>query len=164
MNYIKKTLLQDEQIIYDTRPHWIIFFPAAILVTFLLFFLLFGDAFLPDFAIFGYSIPAFIDLALFVAVVYQVIVTYIRYATSEYGVTNQRIIIKVGFVSRATWEVLLKRVESIQVDQTVMGRVLNYGTVVIRGTGGSRDAFNYIPNPLEFRKIAQQEIAQSQKL
>ncbi len=164
MDYIKKTLLENEKIVYFTGPHWIIFAPAFIAFTFLLFLLVLGPFFLPNLIIFGYNILSILNFGLFVLTVFQAGVAYLRYATSEYGVTSQRIIIKVGFIRRATLEVLLKHVESIQVDQTIMGRILNYGAIVIRGTGGSRDAFSYVPAPLEFRRYAQQEIAQSQKL
>lgn len=164
MNYIKRTLLSNETIVYSTGPHWIIFGPAiAALVIFLMFFM-FGSFLLPDFQLFNISVLSLIDLGIFIVLVFQAVVCYIRYASSEYGITNQRIIIKVGFIQRYTLEVLLKRVESIQVGQSITGRLLNFGTVTIRGTGGSRDSFKYVPSPLEFRRIAQQEIAQSQQL
>jgi len=81
----------------------------------------------------------------------------IDYATSEFGVTNKRVIIKVGFLRRKTLELLLRHVEAISVDQTVMGRFLNYGSVTLTGTGGVREVFHNISAPLEFRKRIQGE-------
>ena len=72
----------------------------------------------------------------------------IDYATSEFGVTNKRVIIKVGFLRRKTLELLLRHVEAISVDQSVMGRLLNYGSVTLTGTGGVREVFHNISKPL----------------
>jgi len=79
----------------------------------------------------------------------------IDYATSEFGVTNKRVIIKVGFLRRKTLELLLRHVEAISVDQSVMGRLLNYGSVTLTGTGGVREVFHNISTPLEFRRQIQ---------
>lgn len=73
-------------------------------------------------------------------------------ATSEFAVTNRRVIIKVGLVSRKTVELKLDKVESIGVEQTIPGRILGYGTIVVRGTGGTNEAFRGIARPLEFRR------------
>ena len=76
-------------------------------------------------------------------------------ATSEFGVTNKRVIIKVGFLRRKTLELLLRHVEAISVDQSVMGRLLNYGAVTLTGTGGVKEVFHNISKPLEFRRKIQ---------
>jgi uncharacterized membrane protein YdbT with pleckstrin-like domain len=73
-------------------------------------------------------------------------------ATSEFAVTNRRVIIKVGLVSRKTVELKLDKVESIGVDQTIPGRIFGYGTIVVRGTGGTNEPFRGIARPLDFRK------------
>ena len=76
--------------------------------------------------------------------------------TSEFAITNKRIIIKVGFISRRTLEMNLQKVESIVVDQSILGRVLGYGTIMVIGTGGTKEPFHNIVSPLEFRKQYQQ--------
>jgi uncharacterized membrane protein YdbT with pleckstrin-like domain len=162
MSYISHTLLDNEKIEYYTGPHWIVFWRAIVSFAMFLAFFLFGTSILPHGHLFGYSVVDFISIALFAYTLIQTALCYITYITSEYGITNQRIIIKVGFIRRDTLEILLKRVESIQVDQSIMGRILNYGAVTIRGTGGSHDPFTNVPNPLQFRKVAQQHIASSQ--
>ncbi len=73
-------------------------------------------------------------------------------ATSEFAVTNRRVIIKVGLVSRKTVELKLDKVESIGVEQTIPGRIFGYGTIVVRGTGGTNEPFRAIARPLEFRR------------
>ncbi len=77
-------------------------------------------------------------------------------ATSEFAVTNRRVIIKVGLVSRRTVELNLEKVESIGVEQTVLGRILGYGTLVVVGTGGTREPFLGIADPMAFRRAVNQ--------
>jgi uncharacterized membrane protein YdbT with pleckstrin-like domain len=76
--------------------------------------------------------------------------------TSEFAITNKRVIIKVGFISRKTLEMNLQKIESITVDQTILGRILGYGTIMVIGTGGTKEPFCNIVAPLEFRKQYQQ--------
>ncbi len=76
--------------------------------------------------------------------------------TSEFAITNKRIIIKVGLVSRRTLEMNLGKVESVNVDQSILGRILGYGTIIVIGTGGTKEPFSDISAPLEFRRQFQQ--------
>jgi uncharacterized membrane protein YdbT with pleckstrin-like domain len=76
--------------------------------------------------------------------------------TSEYAVTNKRIIIKVGLIRRRTVEMNVQKVESILVDQSILGRIMGYGDISVVGTGGSRETFSDISNPIEFRKKFQE--------
>jgi len=80
----------------------------------------------------------------------------IDYFTSEFAITNKRIIIKVGLIRRKTVELNIPKVESVNVDQGILGRILGYGSISIVGTGGSRETFYNISKPLEFRKAFQQ--------
>jgi len=80
----------------------------------------------------------------------------IDWITSEFAVTNKRIIIKVGLISRRTLEMNIAKVESVNVDQGIIGRILGYGTITVIGTGGTREPFHYISRPLDFRKAFQQ--------
>jgi uncharacterized membrane protein YdbT with pleckstrin-like domain len=142
MGYIESNLLPDEKIVYKAKLHWIIFWKSCALV-----FL--GAIFLFIQPIIG-GVVVLIGLFAFLSPV-------IDYATSEFGVTNKRVIIKVGFLRRKTLELLLRHVEAISVDQTVMGRCLNYGSVTLTGTGGVREVFHNISAPLELRKRIQGE-------
>ncbi|MCC7029564.1 MAG: PH domain-containing protein [Chitinophagaceae bacterium] len=78
-----------------------------------------------------------------------------RYS-DEFGITNKRVIIKTGLISRKTLEMNLNKIESVNVDQSIMGRLLGYGTVTIIGTGGSRETFEQIADPIQFRKKFQE--------
>jgi len=68
--------------------------------------------------------------------------------TTEIAVTNQRIIQKHGLIRRDTIEINVPKVESVDVQQSVLGRLLNYGTVIVRGTGGSPNSPTYVADPL----------------
>jgi uncharacterized membrane protein YdbT with pleckstrin-like domain len=76
--------------------------------------------------------------------------------SSEFVITNRRIIIKTGFISRRTFEMNLSKIESVNVDQSFFGRIFGFGSMTIIGTGGSRESFHNISKPLEFRKAFQE--------
>jgi uncharacterized membrane protein YdbT with pleckstrin-like domain len=75
---------------------------------------------------------------------------------SEFVITNRRIVIKEGFIARRTFEMNLSKIETVNVDQTVMGRMLNYGSITIIGTGGTKETFHNIAKPMAFRKAFQE--------
>jgi len=77
--------------------------------------------------------------------------------TSEFAITNKRVIMKVGLIRRKALEMNLSKVESVNVDQTIMGRILGYGTITIIGTGGTRESFRSISKPMEFRRVFQEQ-------
>jgi uncharacterized membrane protein YdbT with pleckstrin-like domain len=77
---------------------------------------------------------------------------WILYRTTEFAVTDKRIIAKTGLISRSTVEMFLDKVESLHVEQTVMGRLFDFGSVTIRGTGATEESFRNISAPLELRK------------
>jgi uncharacterized membrane protein YdbT with pleckstrin-like domain len=76
--------------------------------------------------------------------------------TDEFAVTNRRVIVKTGLISRKTLEMNLSKIESVNVDQSIFGRLLGYGTITIIGTGGTRESFTNISKPLLFRKKFQE--------
>ena len=91
-------------------------------------------------------------LLVLVVGLYFLIVAWIRYRTTEFAVTDRRVMAKTGLVSRRTVEMFLDKVESLNVEQSIPGRVFGYGTVTIRGTGATSEAFGNISAPLELRK------------
>lgn len=80
----------------------------------------------------------------------------ISWFSDEFVITNKRAVVKAGVIGRRTVELNLEKVESIGVNQSILGRILGYGTVVITGTGGTRERFDFISRPLEFRKAFQE--------
>jgi uncharacterized membrane protein YdbT with pleckstrin-like domain len=166
MSYVEKHLIEGETIIYETRLHWIMLIGPVLLG------LLFG---LTGVGMFVLSARATADKSaasesmiflgaafLAVALIFIARGVLVRNAT-EMTVTNKRVFVKVGLASRRTIELLLSRVESIGVEESVMGRMLGYGTVIVHGTGGTPEIFNRIAHPLEFRTQVQQQIERSQE-
>ncbi len=146
MSYISAHLLDNETIIYQTKLHWIMFIhPLAWLMASLAIYTIQPQ--LPLLALF----PLLLAMG-------SAIATAVSLISSEFGVTNKRILIKVGFININSIDTLLSKVESIQVHQSLLGRLLGYGTLIICGTGGTRDRFSSIDNPLYFRRLVQEQI------
>jgi len=158
LGYIDKNLLADENIVYKTRLHKIIFFYPVLwmVIAIATWFLIPGD----DWELAGFLVKVE-DWKLGVAVIFaamsllQGFVIFTRYITSEFAVTDQRLMVKTGLVRRSTFELFLKRLEGIQVDQSIAGRILGYGTITASGTGGLQESFAMISSPLEFRGYIQ---------
>jgi uncharacterized membrane protein YdbT with pleckstrin-like domain len=150
MGYVERHLLPNERVLYKTRLHWILFTRPA-LVT------LVGVALTAVLAATGevtwlrYAGPV-----VLVAGLAWGVVEYVERATSEFAVTSTRLIFKIGLVARYTTELLLTKVESIGVQQTLPGRLLNYGDLVVTGTGGAREVFRRVQDPIGFRNQVQQ--------
>lgn len=137
MGYVDSSLLPDEQIVYKATLHWTIFWQSWLII-------LIGIASLIFQPIVG-------GLIIFVGLLVG-LRKFIEYKTSEFAVTTKRVIIKVGVFRRRTLELLLRQVEAISVEQTVLGRMLGFGSVTLTGTGGVREVFHNISSPLEFRR------------
>jgi uncharacterized membrane protein YdbT with pleckstrin-like domain len=71
--------------------------------------------------------------------------------TTETDVTNMRVVHKTGFIKRRTFEMSLDKVESVDVNQSILGRILNYGDVTVRGVGEGAETIKTIASPLDFR-------------
>ncbi len=95
-----------------------------------------------------------LGLVLLIAIVGVVflIAAWIKVRSTELAITNKRVIAKFGFVKRDTIEINLNQVEALRVEQTFLGRMLNYGTIIVSGTGGALDPFPDIADPLVFRR------------
>ena len=95
----------------------------------------------------------FLLLPLFGAGLVCWIMVYIRYKSTELAITNKRVIVKFGFISRQTMELNINKVESIQVSQGIAGRIFNYGSLVISGAGDPQAPIPGISDPMDFRRM-----------
>ena len=93
-----------------------------------------------------------------IAAIVAIIAGAARRNATEMAVTNHRVVIKVGLASRRTIEMMLAKIESIEVKESALGRMLGYGTIVVIGTGGTPEPFAGLAHPLEFRSAVQQQI------
>lgn len=82
----------------------------------------------------------------------------LHFLYDEFTITNKRVVVKTGIISRKTTEMNLSRIESVNIDQSILARILGYGSITLIGTGGTREIFHRISRPLEFRKQFQQLI------
>jgi len=145
MSYIDRHLMLGERVVYRTRLHWVVFLPSAISLLAAAIILIAT----PEVSALGWVLVG-------VAIVTG-ISALVNYCASEFGVTNKRVWAKLGLIQRSSFETLLTKVEGIQVDQSIWGRLLGYGSIVVSGTGGSKEHFHKMSNPLEFRtKVSEQ--------
>jgi uncharacterized membrane protein YdbT with pleckstrin-like domain len=149
MSYVEKNLMPGEQIEYRANLHWLVFIlPTLLLIAAIwLFFSL------------GGTVAKFLAVILIVGVLVTGLHALVERTTSEFAVTNKRVLIKTGLIRRHSLETLLGKVESIGVSQSILGRILGFGTIVISGTGGSKEPFHRIANPMMFRRRVQEQIA-----
>lgn len=161
MSYIKKTLMPDEQVLYYTHPHMIVFFPPILWLLLAIFLPIInvGDA--AGFVVFGHTLCEWVTRLALLMVIYSFFTSLANYMTSEYAITTKRIIMKTGWIRRNAFEIFLQRIESIQVNQSVFGRIMDYGIITIGGVGSSKDMFYFIPHPLRFRQIIQEKLGQT---
>lgn len=146
MGYTAQSLITGERVLYRTGLHWITLLGPVFLGG---IFLLPGASLL----IAGYA-GAGVALGGFGTIVIALAVMN-RNAT-EMAVTNKRVLVKVGLLRRKTIELSLSRVESVIVEQGLWGRMLGYGSIIVRGTGGTAEPFRTVRSPLEFRRQVQQ--------
>jgi uncharacterized membrane protein YdbT with pleckstrin-like domain len=160
MSYVERNLIPGEKIMYRTGIHWSVLvgptIVAAIIAAPGIALLAYRDR------IAGNQIPvdavAAAGIALLVVAAIVLAYNVIKRNATEIAVTDRRVIIKTGMTSRRSLEIMIAKVESIGIDETVMGRVLGYGTVVIHGTGGTPEPFRKIAHPSEFRREVQQQV------
>lgn len=152
VGHIQDNLISGETILYQTGFHWIVLVvPLTIGV---LFFGLPGLILLADGSVRGGGVIMLLIAAACIGY------ALLKKKSVEMVVTNKRVLTKSGILSRRTLELLLTKVESIGVEEGLLGRMLGYGTVIVRGTGGTPEPFRNITLPLEFRKHVQQQIEQ----
>jgi uncharacterized membrane protein YdbT with pleckstrin-like domain len=141
--------MQGEVVVHRARLHKIIFLKS---IFFAIVFFCAGIAIQWHFYEYLYAAYGCFLLALIF-----LLPAFIHYISCEYAVTNKRVIIKTGFIYRQTMETLLQKIEAINVDQSIIGRLFNYGTIIITGTGGTKEAFESITDPLTFRRVVQEQ-------
>ena len=155
MKYVTRVLQPGETVVYATTLHWLVYFRAV-------FLLLIGIGLLvaSQFVALGNN-PQFnqyLILALqiaagvfFLFAILAALRALIRRATTELAITDRRVIYKAGLLRRHTIEINRSKVETVGVNQSILGRLLGFGTVVVRGTGGSFEPIPFIAEPLTFR-------------
>ena len=140
--YVDASLGPDEHVVYRGAVSWVVYLAPVIMMGF-------GAAW----ALSGGGVPG---LILVLAGVLAGAGAFIRQATSEFAVTTARVVAKTGLITRSTIEIALSKVESVEVKQDILGRLLNYGSITVSGTGGTHEPFTMIDDPIGFRRAVQQ--------
>jgi uncharacterized membrane protein YdbT with pleckstrin-like domain len=146
--YIDDILQPEEKVLYSTNTHWIFFLPAMVgWVVAAAFFVVSGMV--------AGDTPMLLLLSMSgisaVFALYKTATAWFHRWTTETDVTNLRVVHKTGFIQRQTFEMSLDKVESVDVNQSILGRLLNYGNVSIYGVGEGNKTIDTIASPLEFR-------------
>jgi len=147
MKYLLRVLQPGETVVHESRLHPLIFLPALLLLALAIALLVASMQFTGDVKI-GLQAAAAIFAVFAIASWAR---AAIRRATTELAITDRRVIYKAGLLARHTLEMNRSKVESIDVDQSILGRLLGYGTIIVRGTGGSLEPIRMISDPLTFR-------------
>lgn len=125
--YVLSQLVSNEKIVFETKLFWLPVFSLSIIL-----------------------MPVIIGFLLLIP-------AYLNYVNSEFAVTNKRVILKTGVISRRSLELNLTKIESVYVNQGMIQRILGYGKITVIGTGGTKEYFSGIANVMEFRKAIVEE-------
>lgn len=145
MSYVDNILQPNEQVLATGKMHWIIYVQGLFLLVVALAVLLIP---VPEELRFFVQLAAAALGLLGLAILFR---AWVEQVTTEIAVTNFRVIQKRGLIRRVTGEMNMDKVESVQVDQTILGRILNYGTIAVRGTGSGIEGLHHISRPLALR-------------
>jgi hypothetical protein len=161
MRYIEASLVPGETVVYQTRLHWIVMLRHIFLGALLLA----GAGALLSYLLnqprLGNTGEHFTEggaAALLVCGIAAIFAGVVRRRATEMAVTTRRVVIKQGLVNRKTIEMLLNKIETIEVSEPIVGRMLGYGSITMIGTGGTSEPFHKIAHPLQFRSEVQQQL------
>ena len=144
MKYVEEVLQPGETVLFASTIHWLIYAPAILLLI---------VAIVATFQTLGGSefVWRGISLVCFAAAFLSAARAWSKRWTTEIAVTDRRIIYKRGFIRRHTIEMNMDKVESVDVNQSLLGRILGYGDVLVRGTGVGFEPLQMIESPIELR-------------
>jgi uncharacterized membrane protein YdbT with pleckstrin-like domain len=172
MSYAEKSLVPGETLLYQTRHHWMVLLGPLLISVVLaglgvgclaeLVAAKEGKGMLVGVSETGVHATQIAGALLIVVAIAILAFGLAKRNATEMAVTNRRVLIKTGMGNRRTLDLMLSRVESIAVEETFWGRMMGYGSVVVRGTGGTPESFVMISHPQEFRRNVQGQIGQEQ--
>lgn len=161
MSYIEASLVPGETVVYQTRLHWIVMLRHILLGLLLLA----GSGALLSYLFtqprLGNSSGHVMEggaAALLIGAIVAIVAGVVRRNATEMAVTTRRVVIKQGIIDRKTIEMLLSKIETIEVSEPMAGRMLGYGSITMVGTGGTSEPFHKIAHPLQFRSEVQQQL------
>jgi uncharacterized membrane protein YdbT with pleckstrin-like domain len=148
MKYVEQVLQPGETVTYATSLHWLVYLRAIVLLILAILCLIVSRSVTDGVAALVLEIVA---VAFGLLALISGLGALIRRSTTELAVTDRRVIYKTGIFQRHSMEMNRSKVETVAVNQSILGRILGYGTVMVRGTGGSFEPIPFIGDPLAFR-------------
>ncbi len=164
--YVKRSMQHDEVVLYQTQLHWIIYQKGILL---LIAGALAGH-YLPEVAIgfLGEDYASFLADPIKYASLFviglgalQLIAAFVRQISTELVITDQRVIAKHGLISTTSYELMMAKVEGATIEQTIMGRILGYGTLMVKGTGGGISPIDHVSRPFYFHAALMDALQES---
>ncbi|MGE4352011.1 MAG: PH domain-containing protein [Bdellovibrionales bacterium] len=154
-SYVKRAMQPNEKVLYSAQLHWIIYKSG---ICFTLVGALIGHFTVPlvtiytgpDVASYLTTPVRFVSVALILLGAMQLFFSYIRQISTELVITDQRVIAKHGYISTTSYELMLPKVEGATIDQSILGRLLGYGTLMVKGTGGGISPIDHVAKPYQF--------------
>jgi uncharacterized membrane protein YdbT with pleckstrin-like domain len=147
MSYVQRVLQPGEVVRHTASTHWIVYWPGAVCMIAAGAVLLLGPRLWANHPTFWYWVASLIV----VVGLFLLAREWFSWWTTEIAVTNLRVIYKTGLIKRTTNEMNMDKVESVKVEQSVLGRILDYGKVSITGTGAGLEALDVVARPIELR-------------
>jgi uncharacterized membrane protein YdbT with pleckstrin-like domain len=148
--YIDDILQPGEKVLYSTNAHWIFYWPAIAAWIVAIVLLILSRATVTESVV---LLCLSASAVAAIAALYWTLKAWFHRWTTETDVTNLRVVHKTGFIKRRTFEMSLDKVESVDVNQSILGRMLNYGDVTILGVGEGKETISTIASPLAFRNF-----------
>lgn len=151
--YVEANLLPNEQLVYRGKLHWLYFLRPLLWFAAAFFLIRMGMNMNASERDTG-TVAIVLGVLAILGGILSTISHAITYLTSEFAVTNRRVIMKQGFIRRKTMELMLGKVDSLSVDQGIIGRLAGFGTVRV-SVATEKQSFPFLANPLEFRRQVQ---------
>lgn len=147
MNYLDRNLLKNETVLFRTRLHWRMYV-GPVLFTLLV---------MTPVAVLLYlrGAPLWSPLPVALGLLW-LLAAHVRRQSSEFAVTNKRVVIKLGVFTTRSLELLPSKIEGLAIEQDVWGKLLGYGDILVTGSGGTKETFAGIQSPFEFRRAIQE--------
>ncbi|MHB1221607.1 MAG: PH domain-containing protein [Gammaproteobacteria bacterium] len=148
MGYFDQNLVPDERILFRTKKHVIIYLWAVVWTLFSVVAVeyMYSNPILAKLAFLPWILSAFLWAQ-----------AWLMYVTSEFAVTNRRVMMREGFFFKHANELRLNTISQINIDQSLLGQWLNYGTITVNSFGG-RDAYSLIADPLKFQRVVNEQV------
>lgn len=183
MGYIEENLADDEKVLFRGKLHWIMFISPLFYFLLSVFFFVDGmgwiirtfslEGFNKEFGftvlvrqvenLSGLGAHTVVGISFLVIALIYTWNRLVRFFTTEIGLTNERLIVKIGLIRVDAVEVQLDKVETTMLHQSVIARILNYGSLAFVASGGTGGNFRWVNNPSEFHKAVQNEISEQDK-